>query len=90
MKIIIEGILQGEEKKITYDLLDKYDEKTGIHSMARTTGYTATMVARMLAKGMFDKPGVNAPEIIGKDAKCVEYVLSGLEERGVVYSKSVE
>jgi hypothetical protein len=34
--------------------------------MARTTGYTATVAARMLHAGLYDTRGVSAPEFIGR------------------------
>jgi saccharopine dehydrogenase-like NADP-dependent oxidoreductase len=58
--------------------------------MARTTGYTATMAVRMIAKGLYNRKGVSAPEFIGKHPECVEFILNGLEERGVVYKKKIK
>ena len=88
MRVIVKGVMGGKKKKIQYDLLDRYDEKTGIHSMARTTGYTATLAARMVANGLFTKTGLNAPETLGEYPACVKYMLDGLKERGVIYKKS--
>jgi lysine 6-dehydrogenase len=90
MRVIIEGIKDGKKQRHTYDLFDSYDPETGVHSMARTTGYTATMALRMLAAGMYTRKGLSAPEFIGKDEKCVEFILSGLAQRGVVYHKTLE
>ena len=42
MKIIIEGEKDKKKYCYTYNLLDRHDKKTNTHSMARTTGYTAT------------------------------------------------
>jgi lysine 6-dehydrogenase len=90
MKIIVEGTKGGKPLSVSYDLFDRYDERTGIHSMARTTGYTATAVARMIARGLFQRKGISAPEHIGASARCVKFLLSGLAERGVVYLETVE
>lgn len=90
MKIIVEGTKGGKPLSVSYDLFDRYDERTGIHSMARTTGYTATAVARMIALGLFQRKGISAPEHIGASARCVKFLLSGLAERGVVYLETVE
>jgi len=46
MKIIVEGTKENKPLRISYDLFDRYDERTAVHSMARTTGYTATTAAR--------------------------------------------
>jgi lysine 6-dehydrogenase len=90
MKIIVEGEKGGERTRITWDLLDRYDPATRIHSMARTTGYTATTVARLIRSGRFKQKGVIAPEHIGREAACMDFILAGLAKRGVVYRESIE
>jgi saccharopine dehydrogenase-like NADP-dependent oxidoreductase len=90
MKIIVEGTRNRKPLRVSYDLFDRYDERTGVHSMARTTGYTATMAARMIARGLYRRKGVSAPEFIGANSRCVKFVLDGLAERGVVYRETVE
>jgi len=90
MQIIVEGELAGVKQRYKYDLLDKYDPETETHSMARTTGYSATMAVRMLAEGLYSKKGVSPPELIGRDQKCVDFILKGLAERGIIYRQTVE
>ena len=90
MKVIVEGERDGVSMRIGWDLHDRYDEATGVHSMARTTGYTATAVARLLAAGLYDQPGITPPELLGKDPACVAFVLERLRERGVVYTEFEE
>ena len=80
-------IVKGDKKTIEYDLLDHYDEKTRISSMARTTGYTCTAVVDLLVKGMFRETGVFPPEMIGKEKPCFDHVLAYLKERGVNWVK---
>jgi saccharopine dehydrogenase-like NADP-dependent oxidoreductase len=87
MKVIVEGTKDGEAARYEYDLFDRHDEASGVHSMARTTGYTATMALRMLAGGIYQRKGIIAPEFIGEDPDCVEYMLAGLKERGVIYTE---
>ena len=87
MKVIVEGTKDGEAALYEYDLFDRHDEASGVHSMARTTGYTATMALRMLAGGIYKRKGIIAPEFIGEDPECVEYMLAGLKERGVIYTE---
>ncbi len=91
MKVIIEGTKSGKKTRITYDLFDTYDPVSGVHSMARTTGYTATSAVRMLARGLFTEgPGVYAPELVGRSRACVEFLLAELRVRGVVYNETIE
>jgi len=90
MKVIVEGQKDNKSLRYTYDLFDIYDPITKVHSMARTTGYTATMAMRMVAKGLYTKKGVSAPEFIGKHKNCVNFLLEGLKERGVIYKELIE
>lgn len=90
MQVIVEGEKSGKRLRYTYDLHDRYDPATGTHSMARTTGYAATMAIRMLAAGMYNDKGVFPPEFVGRDEACVAFMLKGLEERGVVFRRTVE
>ncbi len=90
MRVIIEGKKDNKKLRYTYDLLDRFDEPTQIHSMAKTTGYTATVAARMVLEGLYKETGIIAPEFIGKKPECVEYMLNGLKERGVIYREIIE
>lgn len=89
MQVIVEGKKEGKSLRFTYDLFDTYDSGSGIHSMARTTGYTATVALRMIADGLYTRKGVSVPEMIGTQPECVKYLLNGLNERGVVYRETV-
>ncbi|MFP4489155.1 MAG: saccharopine dehydrogenase family protein, partial [Bacteroidales bacterium] len=86
MRIIIEGRDSGERYRYRYDLFDRYDRKNNITSMARTTGYTCTAVANLMMEGMYESPGINPPEYIGKTEGHLKFILGYLKERDVVYS----
>ena len=90
MRLIIEGEKSIKKLRCTYELLDRHDLATNTHSMARTTGYTATLALRMIAQGLYQRKGISAPEFIGQQPDCVRYMISGLKDRGVVYEETVE
>lgn len=83
LKVIINGIKDGEKLSLIYDLYDEYDKVSGISSMARTTGYTATAAAELLLQGKFTSKGVFPPELIGKYPGCYDFILNYLKERNV-------
>jgi saccharopine dehydrogenase-like NADP-dependent oxidoreductase len=89
MKIIVEGKKDGKQTSLRFDLFDRYDEKAGVHSMARTTGYTATAVTRLMARKLFDRTGVSPLEVIGQKPACVDFILQHLKKRGIKYKKTV-
>ena len=90
MRVEVEGTKDGKRVRHVYTLLDRYDERTGIHSMARTTGYTCTAMVRLVARGMFREPGVHPPEIVGRDEACFDFIMSELAARGVVFEERVD
>jgi saccharopine dehydrogenase-like NADP-dependent oxidoreductase len=89
LKVVVAGRKDGERVEYVYNLVDKYDPATATHSMARTTGYTATVAVRMLAEGLFRQKGICPPEYIGRQPECVEFMLKGLAARGVVYNETL-
>ncbi len=90
LRVIIEGKKEEKKLRYTYELFDRYDEATQTHSMARTTGYTATVATKMIISGLYNKTGISAPEFIGKQPECVEFMLNGLKEKNVIYKLNVE
>jgi len=89
MQIIVQGEKDGKKREYRWDLLDRYDSETKTHSMARTTGYTATTVLRLLKEGLFNQKGIITPEIIGKDETCVKFVLENLKQKNIVYKQTI-
>jgi saccharopine dehydrogenase-like NADP-dependent oxidoreductase len=90
MRVLVEGSRGGHSVRYAWDLLDRFDERTGLRSMSRTTAFPATIVARLLAEGRFRRPGVHAPETIGAEGTLLETVLGELEQRGVRCRARVE
>lgn len=89
MRVTLRGKNDRDQtEEIVYDLHDKYCTETGISSMARTTGYTATAVANLFLDGLFSEKGVFPPELIGRYEACFSYILKYLEKRDIHYIKS--
>lgn len=90
LKIVVEGEKAGRKARHLFDMVDRYDESTGVHSMARTTGYAATAAVRMILRGLFDRKGISPPELAGKYPECVDFMLDRMNEHGIVYSRKME
>ncbi len=56
------GQKDGFPRRYTAQMVDRYNEQTGMTSMARTTGYTGAIVARMIASGLLKAQGIFPPE----------------------------
>jgi len=90
MRVTVEGELDGVPTRLRWDLLDRLDPATGFTSMSRTTGFTCTVVARMILDGSLDEPGVFAPEMIATREGVLDAIFAGLAERGVHYTAHME
>jgi len=88
MRILVEGTDAGRAKRFQYDLFDRRDRATGFSSMARTTGFPATAVARLILDGRLRRPGVVPPELLGAEGAVFDAVMSDLAARGVVYRQT--
>jgi len=89
MRVIIDGKKNKSHYTFTYDLLDSYDKETNTTSMARTTGYTCTAVARLVLSGKFSQKGICPPEYVGQSEKCYQSVLMQLSKRNIVLDEKL-
>ncbi len=85
MKITITGKENGKDTSYEYNLFDRYDPATKTSSMARTTGYPCTAVARLILQGHFTQTGVIPPEYIGANENCFDKVLAYQMNRNIHY-----
>jgi lysine 6-dehydrogenase len=83
MKVEVQGVVSGNPTRIAYSLLDYYDRSTGTTAMARTTGYTASVVAQLAARGFIEKRGLVTPEELGMEAKFFDRLLLELGSHGL-------
>ena len=91
MRIIVEGkTSEFTKKRFTFELFDQYDSETETHSMARTTGYAATAALRLIYSGLYTKPGIHFPEIIGKNENAVKLIIEKLQERNIYFEELIQ
>lgn len=90
MRIVVEGVKDGKKLRHTYNLLDYYNPDTETMSMARTTGYTCTGMANLVARGLWAEPGLAPPEVVGRNVDCFDSVIKHLEDRGVHIFQRIE
>lgn len=90
LRVVVAGKKDGTRVRRTYELYDTYDRDTRTTSMARTTGFPCTIIARMLAHGRIDSPGVFPPEMLAERSGLFDHVIHGLAARGVELTTHVE
>jgi len=83
LRVDVIGIKGEDEVQHTFELVDYYDEKKGMTSMARTTGYTASIIAQLLARGKIKEKGIVLPEKLGMNKNLFEEILVELGRRGI-------
>jgi lysine 6-dehydrogenase len=88
LRVKVQGNKDGCETLHTYDMVDRYDDEERVTSMAKTTSYTAAIVARMMARGEFTETGYVAPVRVIRGEKMDE-LLESLDARGVRITKTV-
>ena len=74
---------QGTPTTYRCQLIDRYDENTGHTAMARTTAYTASIAARMLASGKIKRTGVLLPGELAYLDEVYQAIVDELGKRGV-------
>lgn len=89
MKVIIIGVKDGEEVKYTYNLFDRFNDSTKISSMARTTAYTCTAVARLFLEGGLKQKGIIPPEYIGALPGNLDSILNMLQKRNIIIDMEI-
>jgi len=55
--VLVRVELRGDGKALTYDIIDRQDESTGLSAMMRTTAFPAAIVALMMARGQITTKG---------------------------------
>jgi len=90
LRVEVDGLHKGQMIRRRYDLLDRFDRKTGMTSMARTTGYTCTAMVNAIAEGLFTEPGLSPPEIVGRNEACYDFIFDYLAKRGVRFEVTEE
>lgn len=87
MRITARGITGGQESAVSYTLFVPYDKEMRLSSMAKTTGFTCTGVARCVLDGTYKHAGISPPSFIGASPGRLDRILSHLRERDIILEK---
>ena len=79
MRVVVEGTKDGKPQRHVFELIDYFDPVAGDTAMARTTGFSATCAARVVASGAVTQRGVLFPEqlFVGEHYAAFTAELSG-------------
>ncbi|MHA2425997.1 MAG: saccharopine dehydrogenase family protein [Candidatus Thorarchaeota archaeon] len=79
VRVTVNGWKGTESREIVYELVDMYDDASGLTSMMRTTSFPATVTASMMADGTITEKGVLPAE----RSIPPEPFIKALQERGL-------
>ncbi|MFH1754960.1 MAG: saccharopine dehydrogenase C-terminal domain-containing protein [Candidatus Latescibacterota bacterium] len=88
-QVVVEGRSGHRRLCYTYNMLDEYDRDNQTTSMARTTGYTCTIVVRQVLRGLFTQKGICPPEYIGRTPGCFGDLLGEYAKRNILLDETV-
>lgn len=84
--VSVVGYNHQEKIKLTYQIIDYFDEKNNITSMMRMTAFPASIIAQMIAKEIIRKKGVITQEF----NVSAEDMLKEMRNRNIVINKKRE
>ncbi|MCX6655339.1 MAG: hypothetical protein NTY03_09490 [Candidatus Bathyarchaeota archaeon] len=87
LRVIVDGEKGGSWASYTFDMVDFYDMERKVTSMAKTTAYTAAIVARMLGRGEIPERGFVTP-VKGIKGRLLKHLLDELAKRGVTIKQT--
>jgi lysine 6-dehydrogenase len=78
--VLVRVEFAGDGRRLRYDIIDRYDEATGLSAMMRTTAFPASIVALMMARGETTQKGALPQE------RCIppELFMQELAKRNIV------
>jgi lysine 6-dehydrogenase len=50
IRLEFRGTLDGQQRTLRYDIIDRFDARTGLSAMMRTTAFPASIIAQMMAR----------------------------------------
>ncbi|TYP79337.1 saccharopine dehydrogenase family protein [Paenibacillus methanolicus] len=86
MRNTIAGVKDNEDIQITFDLVDYRDTRTGLFAMNRTVGFTASIIAQMIARGDIRGSGLMRTT---KDVPYLSFI-EELHKRDIVIQERIQ
>ena len=82
MRVDVTGRSKGKRVHHRYQMIDHYDSKRNLTSMARTTAFPCSAAAQMLGMGLVEKKGLVPPELAFRGTLRQEFMRE-LSNRGI-------
>ena len=86
LRVVARGEKDKKKLEIVYEMIDNYDEQTGLSAMMRTTGFPISQIAFMLAADRITDRGAIPQELCVPSGEFLE----GLQGRGLQIGRREE
>ncbi|MDT4895538.1 MAG: hypothetical protein QOH25_615 [Acidobacteriota bacterium] len=86
IRVEFHGISKGTRQRLRYDIIDRYDERTGLSAMMRTTAFPASIIAQMMARGEIKEKGAIPQE----RAVPPDDFVAALKERNIQITTAID
>ncbi|HYO92011.1 MAG TPA: saccharopine dehydrogenase C-terminal domain-containing protein, partial [Pyrinomonadaceae bacterium] len=85
IRVEFSGVMNKRQQTLRYDIIDRFDHKTGLSAMMRTTAFPASIIAQMMARGLTLEKGAIPQE------RCIPPAafVAALEARNIRINESV-
>jgi saccharopine dehydrogenase-like NADP-dependent oxidoreductase len=80
--VLVVRLRWGDTRREIF-MVDRYDAKTGLTAMSRTTAFTTSVVAQLAARGGLREKGVQPLERVARDEKAYGFIVAEMESREV-------
>ena len=84
LRVEVEGRRPSGSERVRFELVDLYDERTGLTAMMRCTGFSLSLTSLMQVRGEVSGPGVRTPD----EALVPEAFVGALRDRGLAITES--
>jgi lysine 6-dehydrogenase len=64
IRLAFRGRNGGRDQRLRYDIIDRFDERTGLSAMMRTTAFPASIIAQMMARVETTERGARPQELV--------------------------
>lgn len=78
------GVIDNVQQTLRYDIIDRFDEASGLSAMMRTTAFPAAIIARMMAAGETSRRGAVPQEL----SIAPEFFVKELAKRNIMIHES--
>ena len=81
--VVLDVRLRWGDARRQITMVDRYDAKTGLTAMSRTTAFTTSVVAQLAARGGLKEKGIQPLERVARDQKAYGFIVAEMESREV-------